>query len=412
MKPRIFISHSAKEAPADAALVAISSALAERFDVFLDRERLEDGQRWSHHLHTWLGLCHGAVIVLSESALTSDWVLKEATILRWRQEIGYDFPIVPVYVGSVVPEDLAGHGFPPIRLDAIQGVAGGDPEQKAERVRTALARLLGRELADPLRGVEEIVAARLRTIAVADLDRIADDLDLDLGIWRPDLDHGTRFARAVFHLGPGRMFEVIRRVAPLLPDAEARAQLVDILLAFWVEPAAALQLEAVARRKGGARVAALEAKFQTTLEMYVRRASCCDPAWPTLRTVGGGGEDGAGAVVAEIRAALRAHFELDEFDYPDDDAIRAFLTSVSGEYGVSDEPVVVALREGLDEAGLDRVVAAFPSLTYLGLISGGAVAFPASADRLAPRLDTDQEQQAVTFYKRARALARPRSRAV
>lgn len=54
------------------------------YKVLLDRDRLEPGDNWQAKLHGWLGTCDGAVLLLSEDSICSDWVRKEATILTWR----------------------------------------------------------------------------------------------------------------------------------------------------------------------------------------------------------------------------------------------------------------------------------------------------------------------------------------
>jgi hypothetical protein len=47
----------------------------------LDDEVILKGQDWVNELHTWMGLCHAAVIPFSGAAVTeSAWVLNEATI--------------------------------------------------------------------------------------------------------------------------------------------------------------------------------------------------------------------------------------------------------------------------------------------------------------------------------------------
>ena len=75
-KPSIFISHSAKDPTARRLLARIYTALNKDFEVLLDRKRLHANNPWRKELNTWIGLCQGAVALLSEDALKSTWVLK------------------------------------------------------------------------------------------------------------------------------------------------------------------------------------------------------------------------------------------------------------------------------------------------------------------------------------------------
>jgi len=71
MKPRIFISHSAKEFETNIFLEKLSLKLKEEpaFDVLVDKERLTLGCKWRDEIYTWMGLCHGAIILLSKNLL-------------------------------------------------------------------------------------------------------------------------------------------------------------------------------------------------------------------------------------------------------------------------------------------------------------------------------------------------------
>ncbi|MFG0319420.1 MAG: toll/interleukin-1 receptor domain-containing protein, partial [Planctomycetota bacterium JB042] len=75
MRPRIFISHSAKEEGAGAFLDGLAAALeGEGFDVLLDRERLHAGDDWFGCISNWVEYCHGAIVLFSPAALRSEFV--------------------------------------------------------------------------------------------------------------------------------------------------------------------------------------------------------------------------------------------------------------------------------------------------------------------------------------------------
>ncbi len=117
---RVFISHSAKEPEADQALTELAAALNKAgHTVLLDREpgRLSPGIDWRQEIHTWMALCHAAVVLFSPHALESDWVKKEATIMSWRKSLDKNFILVPVLVPPTKRADLDAKGFGPSDLD-------------------------------------------------------------------------------------------------------------------------------------------------------------------------------------------------------------------------------------------------------------------------------------------------------
>src|SRR6266404_5841155 len=124
-RPIIFISHSARQdAKAYTTLKTVGAHLKSNgFDVLVDETRIQGGEPWRDCLHTWMGHCHGGVVLLTPKALSSAWVLKEATILSWRQSLSAgSFPLLPVFLG-VQPGDLAkSEQFSPLALTEIQAL--------------------------------------------------------------------------------------------------------------------------------------------------------------------------------------------------------------------------------------------------------------------------------------------------
>jgi len=134
LRRRIFISHSNKDPVAEQYLHAVDSALtAAGFDVLVDTKHLGPGASWRDELYTWMGLSHGAVILVSDSVLCDDsvWVPREASILMWRRTLDPTFVVVPVCIGSVTPDDLAGPPFRDLQLQSIQGIRARTPESVA-----------------------------------------------------------------------------------------------------------------------------------------------------------------------------------------------------------------------------------------------------------------------------------------
>ena len=65
-RPILFISHSAYGDPsAQRTLARLQQALKVDFEILLDRDRLKGGDDWRNYLHTWMGHCDGAILLLS-----------------------------------------------------------------------------------------------------------------------------------------------------------------------------------------------------------------------------------------------------------------------------------------------------------------------------------------------------------
>ena len=101
-RPRIFISHSAKEPEAKALCRAIKDALdATDFEVLWDAS-LETSQTWRAVIDEWIWRCDAAVLVLSKAATDSRYVAYEAALLRQRSKYAAgQFLLVPLWCPTV-----------------------------------------------------------------------------------------------------------------------------------------------------------------------------------------------------------------------------------------------------------------------------------------------------------------------
>jgi TIR domain len=155
--PRVFISHSCKDAelagasPADAAGMAHRDRLtyarkvrslvkdqleAAGFEVLLDVARLEPGDEWRAKLHFWLETCDAAVILLNPESVASPWVHKEVDILMHRWTVSQSFEsedhrrlrIVPVFLGTFSDNDIRTAGFGDLEILNLQAARVLDPE--------------------------------------------------------------------------------------------------------------------------------------------------------------------------------------------------------------------------------------------------------------------------------------------
>jgi len=225
-KPRIFISHSAK----DDFTVKVRDQLYEtlktaEFEPLLDKD-LESGKEWRVQLRTWLGLCHGAVILFSknifetsaERLIGSPWVLNEASILIWRRELDKNFFVLPIMLPEVEVTVLNKGLFEPLNLPELQAISV--QEAKDELIESIVDCIVKRlqdlkdklALTSPLQRLEKVIVDGLKKLDQADLEDVAQALAIDLGPWRADEQCATAFVRALFH----RDIDVIAKAIELL----------------------------------------------------------------------------------------------------------------------------------------------------------------------------------------------------
>lgn len=79
---QVFVSHSSQDGDLSAALCELLRAPRADgvpiCDVLVDDIDLVPGKEWPKQIHEFMAKCHAAVILLTENAVRSDWVLKEA----------------------------------------------------------------------------------------------------------------------------------------------------------------------------------------------------------------------------------------------------------------------------------------------------------------------------------------------
>jgi hypothetical protein len=123
-KPKIFISHSAKDPLAEKLLGELAKALEEKdkFTVLWDQGVLEPSNAWRAAIDEWIWSCDAAIILLSQHALASDYVKYEVTLLRQRWKArNNSFVLIPILFPDVSAKkiDVA---MGPLQLNEIQGL--------------------------------------------------------------------------------------------------------------------------------------------------------------------------------------------------------------------------------------------------------------------------------------------------
>src|SRR5689334_2751713 len=89
---KVFVSHSSPDDASKARLKAFCKALSDKgYAILVDYEQIASADDWRKNIHEMLAECHAAVILFSRAAVESQWVIKEATVLEWRQSLDDDF---------------------------------------------------------------------------------------------------------------------------------------------------------------------------------------------------------------------------------------------------------------------------------------------------------------------------------
>src|SRR5690242_4194305 len=132
MALRIFVSHSSQEDKA--VLDAIAKAIKEHetpegkktFTLLMDTALLQAGDPWRARINLWLGACDAAVLVLSEKALESPWVVYEASVLSYRNR-GGKFLIIPVLLRDPEGKLLSDRRLDAQQIKEVQTTINDDP---------------------------------------------------------------------------------------------------------------------------------------------------------------------------------------------------------------------------------------------------------------------------------------------
>lgn len=289
-KPRIFISHSAKEPDSATFLSELSGALNKeingerQFEVLLDRDGLELGDYWRSTLNLWIGGCDAAIVLLSESALASSFVAYEASILAYRKKVSPDFRLLPVLIKPVRHQDVAESPLKPSCITEIQDVKVIDEDSAGAAIRAILAGLtgLGRGRTPAERHAAEL-ANILRKVERDNKDVLlieADHLDIELGTWVPDQDPAMKLALKLIGAGLPKASRTIRNLRGRLDLDPVRQRktvqlMVDLVASSWVDDKAAMTLPEVARA-GKRQCVAVNAGKQLIAKMYVNVAGLLD----------------------------------------------------------------------------------------------------------------------------------------
>ncbi len=344
-RPTVFISHSAKCERARSVCAAVKACLFEAgFTPFLCYDSLRGDPEWEKKLDQALDGSVGAVLVLSDSALESNWVPIEADRLRAIARSDPMFRIAVIYVPPAEPENFGAKSrFAPVRITEIQPLplcpAGVTLPPKTEPLPPSILLDLQQTIlshftalithhsgkGDALPALENVVSDALR---FHDGDAIRDALDfMRPGLTSSSLQPATRrrlLAQAMFDRANfDRIPEALEKLR--LKPCEAE-RVYDILSANWVSPGSGRSIASIARGERGARILRLPPSKRFLLQGTLKRGASRIPdnRKPYVKiielggnVVGGHGEDKVrafltGAVLGQSSAGNGSELGLEE----------------------------------------------------------------------------------------------------
>ena len=411
----IFISHSAKEPGTVNFLKLLSTQLKEdSFDVLVDMKRLNAGDIWKYKIHDWMRSCHGALIILSKSAIEdSMWVVREVNNLIGRRILEPNFVLIPIYFG-VTPEDVKKNKlFDDLDLDKYQGIDGSKNliQIRAEIIET----LKQNHIETPLDEVANLIATKIECLS-SESERRIEIIENVLGKLQIKIEPFLLNRDPCLILATKMLNLKLRESAMLLSHCDALnykdvEYIFDLLAPLWVDLRAATSVSKCALHKEHKTVVLLNSSEIISAGMYVRRASNRPPnSWPILPISGVYGVDPVADIVAEIETLLIREFKLDEDDISYSQK-QDILKSVLITRNQGGEPIFIALSYTKGVAKLlTEVQHAFPLITFF--LSTGEN-FPAQKELeglrfkfLEPPLKPNDEVQALYEIRVASAIVK------
>ncbi len=314
MPPQLFISHASAEDALSRRLIAeLQNRLAGRFDIRLDQTNLEGGDPWRNELWQWWSECDAAVVVCSEAAVKSRWVLIEVSVLMRRKTVNPNFPVLPLIVAPATPDTVKAGLFGDQQLTELQAISVTDADFDA-KVAEIVARLQPLTVLDrrgkPVIAWEDRIAALLEETRSSDLLRdVAKHLGVTADSWTGIPLQARIVARALLeHADRAELITAVQMLRPRL-DAPKVQELVELVVPSWLTPGEVAPLSAVVERPRGRRGVALATSWEPFARWCIQRAAARYPLRGAVQ-VNSSKTGDAKQVAAEIVAGVREHLHL------------------------------------------------------------------------------------------------------
>jgi len=406
---RIFVSHSAKDPAERRVLDALVMALEDAgLQVLVDYKRLEPGMVWRSEIHTWMALCHAAVVLFSPNALLSQWVVNEALVLRWRLALDPDFRLIPVIVPPATRKEVTDD---PRLTPAAFGELEFVGDATIAKVVKQLADLKATDPPTPMEAWVTRLSLPLRKVEVLNariLDQAAAAAGTDLP-WVPNLTTSDLLARRLLHASREEIGSAVRLLGEVLVNDGTLTDIVDQVRTTWVDPLNVAAMPEIAKRSDPPRVIVLRASDTRVGMDYVSRAGCGTKFWravQTTNTLPEVDDDDVSLIVSDILTDARPYVGIgpDDEDTPVLEWIAAFVAK-----GVRFFAVIPSPR-GLSARQIEALEAALPGFIFV-LMAGPDVDSTAIEQSdpviLEPRLTPDDIKAIDTWIRLMRLSAMP-----
>lgn len=367
--PKVFISHSATRDDTGVTrslLTKLKAALEEEGWQVLDDAELLAGQEWRSSLHSWMGLCHAAILLFSRAAVyQSDWVLKEATIFYWRHSLTESFELIPVLLPNVTKEELVGGRFAAVDAASLQYVDmhDGDADRGVREVLSRLAPLKNAVGNAPLEVPIRLLAERLSKLSEATLRAICARLNLELPAAVSKQALVSMLAAELLHLDCEKCVNAfVGEIAGYLLREEAE-RMINILAPFWFDPlpVARIPRGTVAPHDQPKPALGIKGRRRFIGRMYVNQASCrFPPGWFVVSVNNDAGPDEFGRLKTTIWKSLEQEF-MRNFEVED---LREMLR-VSIDFELRQGPLFIVITGGVGGEALERLRAEFKEFNVI-----------------------------------------------
>ncbi|MET8346531.1 toll/interleukin-1 receptor domain-containing protein [Streptomyces microflavus] len=290
----VFISHSARgDTFAEDVLEAVTEGLKAKGHEPCVDSGIQPGVPWRDALAHWLYRCGAAVVLLNESALESDWVRREVTILMWRRQLGADLFVLPVLLGEVCPAKVKEAGLGELNLIQLARNPGGGElhaddlarqvvDQFADMSAVAAAEASGDPMKKWLERIETYmprgpqshkpIDEAMRKLAGAAYPYSSGESQRSFGDRRED---HLLLAHQFLTADPDRLYEAVCALSPAL-SIDMLGRLCTELRAMWVAIEAARGLLPQPGTTPQEMTILLNASKENTVREYIRRATCGD----------------------------------------------------------------------------------------------------------------------------------------
>lgn len=316
----VFISHSAKEPEARAALHELADALdGAGLEVLLDRERLVVGSPWRPTLRKWLDICRAAVVLVSPSAIASPNVLNEVAILMQRQRRAGRFPVLPILVAGAENRQLREPPWKATELAEMQTLTWSDGvvADVCERL-AALARAV--DAADMW--LELSVADRCKELLPAVVREVGACLGMGISEWELEGNGAEALAQRFLESSHPDQLTAALKLRKI--DRElARSVYRDVEPYGFVDAEVARSLRARAAAPEHRRGVAVNALKSDTYDLLLRRANF---EWKLHQVPRSWSEDAVEHVLADVADTVARELKYVDEELPVDfDVLNADL---------------------------------------------------------------------------------------